>query len=116
MVFLLNAGTGTAAEIESKDTMKHKELKALVLNAKTPADHMKLSKHFMAMAEKHEAEAKEHEALALEYAKSSPNPKMPMAPNTSQHCKVYAEHCRKAAAEMRAMAAAHVTMSKSIGK
>ena len=107
-----------AAAVEMKGMLKSKEVKALVANAKTPADHMKLARHFAAMAEKHEAEAKEHDALAVEYARN-PRPlstKIPMAPNSAEHCKYFAEHCRKAAAEMRAMAAEHEEMAKSLTK
>lgn len=111
---LLFIGTvGIAPAVESKGMLKPKEVKALVANAKTPADHMKLARHFNAMAAKHEADAAEHEALAEEYAKQPrPGAKTPMSGNTPEHCKYYAEHCRKAAAEMKAMAAAHEAMAK----
>lgn len=107
-----------AAAVEMKGMLKSKEVKALVANAKTPADHMKLARHFAAMAEKHEAEAKEHEALAEEYTRNPRlgSTKIPMAPNSAQHCKYFAEHCHKAAAEMRAMAAEHEEMAKSLEK
>jgi hypothetical protein len=45
-------------------------VKALVVAAKTPADHMKLARHYAAIAEKHEADATEHEALAAEYTRN----------------------------------------------
>jgi hypothetical protein len=115
---ILTIANGTAAAVEPNGAMKPKEVKALVANAKTSADHMKLARHFNAMAEKHEAEALEHEALAVEYTR---NPRMgssktPMSPNSAEHCKYFAEHCRKAAKEMRAMAAAHEAMAKEVGK
>lgn len=114
----LTIASGTASAIEPEGAMKSKEVKALVANAKTPADHMKLARHFNAMAEKHEAEALEHEALVVEYTR---NPRMgssktPMSPNSAEHCKYFAEHCRKAAKEMRAMAANHEAMAKDAGK
>lgn len=67
------------------------------------------------MAEKHEDEAKEHEALAVQYTNHPTGHEMkhPMSGQTAAHCKSYAEHCRKAAAEMRAMAAAHTDMAKN---
>jgi len=109
---------GQAPAAEPKGELKSKEVKALVASAKTPADHMKLAGHYTAMAVKHEAEAKEHEALAAEYMV---NPQMssskhPMGPKTAEHCKYYAEHCRNAAKEMHAMAAAHEEMAKSLTK
>ena len=112
---LIFAGLASA---QAKDVLKPKEVKALVASARTHADHMKLARHFNAVASKHEAEAKEHEELAAEYRK---NPtiseyKRPGAPDTAAHCKYYAEHCRKAAKEMREMAAAHEDMAKKAPK
>ena len=106
-----------AGAAESKGMLKLKEVKALVANAKTPADHMKLARHFAAMAEKHEAEAKEHEALAEAYNHRSAARNENLWENKNeQHCKDYAEHCRRAAADMRAMAEVHEKMAKSIEK
>lgn len=45
-------------------TLPSAEAKRLTSSAKTPADHLKLAKHYEAVAVKHEAEAKVHEALA----------------------------------------------------
>ena len=94
--------------------LKSAEVRALVINAKTPADHQKLARHYTAMAEKHETEAKEHEALAEQYTKSPTGheAKHPMSGATAAHCKYYAEHCRKAANEMRSLATAHQEMAK----
>jgi hypothetical protein len=103
---------------EPSGELTSKEVKALVAGAKTPADHMKLARHCTAMAVKHEAEAQEHEALAVEYAANPhmSSTKHPMGPKTAEHCKYYAEHCRNAAKEMRAMAAAHEEMAKTLTK
>ena len=37
--------------------------------------------------------------------------KTPMAGNTAEHCKYFAQHCRKAAEEMCAMAKMHGQMA-----
>ena len=115
---LVTLASGTATAVEPKGAMKPKEVKALVANATTPADHMKLARHFSAMAAKHEAEAVEHEALVNEYTRrpTVSSVKRPMAPDTAEHCKYFAEHCRNAAKEMRAMAAAHEAMAKEAEK
>ncbi len=115
---LMVMSAGQAAAVEPTGELKSKEVKALVASAKTPDDHMKLARHYTAMAVKHEAEAKEHETLAAEYTR---NPQMgssktPMSPNSAEHCRYFAEHCRKAAKEMQAMAAAHEQMAKSLTK
>ena len=115
-VMLISIGQSTAAE--PKGELSNKEVRALVANAKTPGDHMKLAAHFTAIAVKHEAEAQEHEALAAEY-KSNPqlgSSKHPMGPNSAEHCLFFAEHCRKAAKEMRTMATEHQEMAKSLGR
>jgi len=104
--------------VEPKGELKAKDVKALVAKATTPADHMKLARHFNAMAAKHEAEAVEHDALAIEYTRNPRlgSSKRPMSPDSADHCKYFAEHCRKAAKEMRAMAAAHEAMAKEAQK
>lgn len=116
ILMVISAGQSPAAE--PKGELKSQEVRALVASAKTPADHMKLARHYTAMAAKHEAEAQEHEALAVEYTR---NPQLgaskhPMAPNTAEHCKYFAEHCHNAAKEMKAMATAHEEMAKNFTK
>lgn len=93
LVFALTlmSSIGTAWAVDPKGVMKPKEVKALVASARTSEDHMKLARHFSAMAEEHEAEAREHEALAVEYTR---NPRMgssktPMSPNSAEHCKYF---------------------------
>ena len=115
-LFVVSAGQAPAAEPMGE--LKSKEVRALVANAKTPADHMKLAHHYAAMAAKHDAEAQEHEALAAEYTKNARlgTSKHPMAPNTAEHCRFYAEHCRNAEREMWAMSAAHEEMANSLTK
>ena len=94
------------------------QLKKLTVSASTSADHMKLGKHYEAVAAKHEADAKEHEALAEQYTKNPKGheQKRPMSGETAAHCKYYAEHCRKAAEAARQMAAAHSEMAKQDAK
>lgn len=114
MVSFLTLGVNVAAAVEPKGILNSKEVKALVSNARSPADHLKLARHFTAMAEKHEVEAREHDELALEYRRDPQmRGKTPMAPNTAEHCKYFAEHCRNAAKQMRSLAAAHEEMAKA---
>ncbi len=113
---LMVISAGQAPAVEAKGELKPSQVKALVGSAKTPADHMKLAHHYSAMAAKHEAEAQDHQALAAEYTR---NPqfgasKHPMMQNSADHCKFMADHCRNAAKEMKAMAAMHEEMAKSL--
>jgi len=104
----------TVAQAGEPKSLSSQQVKALVANANTPADHMRLAHYYAAKAEKHEADATEHEALAAEYTRTPRlgASKHPMGPETAEHCKYYAEHCRKAAKEMREMSAAHEKMAK----
>ncbi|MEJ7608573.1 MAG: hypothetical protein WKF37_20460 [Bryobacteraceae bacterium] len=91
------------------------KVRSLTASAKTSADHMKLAKHYEAVAAKHDAEAKEHEMLAEQYSKNPTGheQKHPMSGQTAAHCKLSAEHCHKAAEAARSMAAAHADMAKA---
>ena len=110
----VTAQPGNAAE-HPNAILSKKEVKQLVKNANTPADHMKLAKHYNALAEKHQAEAAEHAALAAEYAKRPQgySTKVPMMPNSVEHCRYYAEHCRKTAERMHVLAREHEDMAKA---
>lgn len=118
LISFLALPAGFARATEPEGMLSKKDVKALVAGAKTAEDHLKLARHFHAAALKHDAEAAEHEALAIEYARHPRlgAAKIHMAPNSAEHCKFYAAHCRKAAREMRAMAAAHETMAKQTVK
>ena len=105
----LSATQGTKAS----DLLTAKQVNALVATAKTPADHMKLSKHYAALAARYDAEANDHEVLAKVY-KSGPNAaesKRPGAPDTAVHCDRLGQLARDAAKEARALAAAHEQMA-----
>ena len=107
-----------ACAAESTPTISKAEAKELIAKASTPEDHHRLAAYFTQKAETMEAEAVEHEELAKEYFN---NPgihamKHPMSGNTAGHCKYFAQAARKAAAEDRALAAAHEAMAKNPGK
>lgn len=114
MAVLFVTSTSQATAAQKMGTLSAKDAKTLTLTASTPADHLKLARHFTALAEQHEAEAAEHEALAAEYTRNPQvsSAKHPMAPNSAEHCKYYAEHCRKTAAELRARARQHEEQSR----
>jgi hypothetical protein len=114
ILLLLAVATGLTSAVYAAERLSNKELKALVASAKSPEDHLKLARHYRAVAEEHEAAAAEHEALADEYAKHPPRgpaAKQHLGPKSAAHCKYFAEHCRKAAEQMRELAAAHEEMA-----
>jgi hypothetical protein len=90
----------------------------LVGKATTPEEHHRLAAYFTQKADNMDAEAAEHEELAKEYG-SHPAVgaiKHPMSGNTAKHCTYFSQAARKAAAEDRALAAAHESMAKNAPK
>ena len=110
----VSAGAATAAQArKSTDLLTSKQVKELVATAKTPADHLKLSKHFTALAAKYEAQANEHAAEAQAYRKNPTfmDSKNPGGPGTAAHCDRFAELTLQAAKEARELASAHEHMA-----
>ena len=102
-----------APVVKASDLLSSQQVKDLIATAKTPADHVKLQKHFLALAAKYEADAKEHAAEAQAYRKnpSFMESKNPVGPGTAAHCDRFAELDREAAKEARDLAAAHEHMA-----
>src|SRR5438128_2489557 len=66
----MSVALSAAQKSKSTDLLTSKQVKELIANAKTPADHVKLQKHFLALATKYEADADEHAAEAQAYRKN----------------------------------------------
>lgn len=107
-----NAQTSAPAAQSSKasDLLKPLQVKALIANAKTPADHIKLQKHFLALAARYEGEATEHADLAKLY-RSNPGAHYP-GNNAQQadHCDRLSELTLEGAKAARALASDHEKM------
>jgi hypothetical protein len=116
-LLLTALAAGLAFAAESTPPMSKAEVKELIAKASTPEDHHRLAAYFTQKAEKMEAEAVEHEELAKEYANiPGVHEKKPMSGNTPAHCRYFAQAARKAAAEDRALAAAHESMAQKAQK
>ena len=103
----------SAQNTTSSDLLTTKQVQELVATAKTPADHMKLTRHFKALAAKYDAEAKDHAVVAAAYRKA-PNAsesKRPGAPDTALHCDRLGELARNAAKQAREIATEHQQMA-----
>ena len=109
----LTALAAAAQQPKSTDLLTNAQVKSLVENAKTPADHVKLQRHFLALAAQYEADADEHAAEAQAYRKNPTfrETKSPVGPGTAGHCDRFAELTREAAKEARELAAAHEHMA-----
>ncbi len=102
-----------ARRAPSADGLSKKELADLIANAKTPEDHLKLAKHYTAVAERYEADSEEHAAEAKAYrrAPSAAETKRPFTPGTAGHCERLADAARAAAAAARDLARDHEAMA-----
>src|SRR5262245_42705878 len=107
------ATTASAQTKKSTDLLTPKQVNELIATAKTPTDHVKLQKHYLALAAKYEAEAKEHAADAQVYRKNPTfmESKHPEGPGTAAHCDRFADLDRQLAKEARDLARAHEHMA-----
>lgn len=82
-----------------------------VQNAKTPADHEALAKHYEEAAEEMQAKVDEHKKLLAHYQRESYlYPKQ--TPSMAAHCQMLINSYQSAADTNRAMAAAHRAMTQ----
>jgi len=105
--------TPAPAQAAASDELRPNEVVTLVANATTPADHLKLAKHFAAVAARYDAEAAEHRAEAKAY-RNAPNPhetKRPGSPGTAAHCDRLAEAARTVANAARKLAHDHEALA-----
>jgi hypothetical protein len=112
---MLTAVVSAPAGAKDK-TLSQSELRSLVANAKTAADHERIAQYFDAEATKYEADAKKHEEEASYYA-VHPTPAIGKlqnlySQNMQSHCPNLAAKLKEAAQEARLIAAGHREMAK----
>lgn len=110
----LSLGLALSPAAEKGAELSKKDFSHLVATAKSASDHRRLASHFIARAERYEAEALEHKELAKRY-KGNPtgsDVKRPMAPDTAAHCEFMADLLSQAAKGARRLAADHEAMAK----
>ena len=110
---VVSASTVAVAGQDSKDLLEPKQVQQLIETASTAADHQMLSRHYTALAARHDADAARHKRLAARYRKSptASETKRPGAPDTAAHCDRFARLAGDAAKEAAAMAVAHERMA-----
>lgn len=98
---------------EKGKILSQKELKNLIANAETKADHERIAQHFDAEAANYEVEAKEHGERAAIYQSSRAiyqNDQM------FKHCDALSKSLQQAASDARALAAEHREIAKQAKK
>ena len=118
MFIFLIAGGPQLRAAQSKQTLSSKELKALIANAKEPADHERLAAYYKAQARRLLAQSKEHEEMAAAYKGWNPPnaSKTQYATHGAVHCEYFAKTFREAAEKMNELAAMHEEMAKEAAK
>jgi hypothetical protein len=118
---MLLAGVKTvqlqAQDSKAKVTLSKKQLKDLIANANTPADHERIAQYYDAEAARYEADAKEHEDEASYYAGHQHPIVTGHSPNNYDHymvshCPQIATKLKEAAQEARDLAGGHREMAK----
>jgi hypothetical protein len=119
---MLIAGVNTvplrAQDSKANVTLSKKQLKDLIANANTPADHERIAQYYDAEAARYEADATEHKAEGSYYAGHQHPIPTGHSPNNYpnymlSHCPQIATKLKEAAQEARALAAGHREMAKA---
>ena len=94
------------------------EIRRLIVNAETKAEHERIARYFEAEVARYEAESKDHGELAQLYQRnSSATPtKYPGTMQSFQHCDSLSKNLEKAAEDARQLAAEHRQMAKEAKK
>ena len=95
-------------------TLSKKELKALLKNARTPAEHRRVAEYYRHEAERLTAESKSHEEMGRTYA-NRPLPfeaKHPYGTLGLSHCRYWAKLDAEQADKAQRKAALHEEMAK----
>ena len=114
---MLTAVVSVPAGAKDKVVSKS-ELKKLIANAETKADHERIAQYFDAEATQYDAEAKEHVELAQLYQQSTPATptKYPGSMQSFQHCDSLSKSLQHAAEDARQLAVEHRGMANKAKK
>jgi hypothetical protein len=89
-----------------------KEVKELIANARTPADHERLAAYYRAEAARMQAEEQEHSEQAAEYFKDPSRHPIPKYPTMGQHCRDLAGYYGQAATKAAELASMHEELAR----
>jgi len=108
------AATLERATAQTATRLTKKELRDLLMSAKTKADHQRMADHYRAEVDRLNEDAKEHEEMAEMYRQHPPllAAKHPWAVG-EKNCRGVAERLRQAAEKFKALVAMHEAMAKA---
>ncbi len=100
--------TSNPAVSQSKE-----HLSAMIANAKTPADHLKIAAYYRAQSESYLAESNEHAKMAADFAKNPATNNDKVVRGTLNHCKYLAQSLKAKSQEAGRLAEQHEQMAKA---
>ena len=115
---MLTAVVSVPAGAAKAKILNQSELKNLIANAKTAADHERIAQYFDSETTKYQVEAKDHNELAASYQSFASTSTIPYKAaatanfRNAEHCNGIASQLRNAAEEARQLAADHREMAK----
>ena len=114
---MLTAVVSVPAGAKDKPLTKS-ELKNLISNAETKAEHERIAQYFDAEAARYQAESKDHGELAQLYQRetSATPTKYPGSQQSFQHCDSLSKSLQQAAENARQLAVEHRGMEKEAKK
>ncbi|HWT66463.1 MAG TPA: hypothetical protein VN151_10155 [Terracidiphilus sp.] len=112
-VLVLTASAFATPATQASTQLTKEQLKTLVANAKTPAEHERIAAYYRALSEKLLAESNAHAQMAAELASNSATNNAKVHHGTVDHCKYLAETLKAKAAKAAAQAAEHEQMAKT---
>ena len=104
--------TPIGAGAEGQPQITKKEVKALIANARTRADHEKLAAYYRSEAARLSAQQHDHVEEAAEYSKNPSNHPVPKYPTLGQHCRDLAGYYGMAAQKAELWQTCHDSMAK----
>jgi hypothetical protein len=115
---LLSFAPAYSAAAENTSTLSKQDLKVLMKNAKTPAEHQKIAEYYRQKAQQLTVSSKQHSELAATYAKNPPFPALEAKHGYAfgqgaTHCRYWAKRDADEAAKVEVFAARHDAMAKA---
>ncbi len=117
-LILLTFAPVSSAATGTNPTLSKNELKGLLKNARTPAEHRTIAEYYRQNAKRLTASSKSHAELAEVYAKNPPFPAMEAKQGDAfgqgaSHCRKWAKLDAEQADKAEKLAALHEDMAKT---
>lgn len=105
------AQTPTTPQIQE---LSKKDVKILIANARTPADHERIAAYYRAEGQRLKVEQQDHQKMLEAYLKNPSTHTIPKWPTMEQHCRNLIAYYGKAAQQAFALADLHDQMAKEV--